>query len=104
MRHDIDDGRMVRLKAYRLNVRKPRLEAQRGELVLRLPAYFGRRAWRVPIGAVGVVDLTSPGLLVQPSDDDVYPGGIVIPAGGDAPHVAARCSHRPRQTSAPAAR
>ncbi|QKG24754.1 SIMPL domain-containing protein [Actinomadura verrucosospora] len=67
----------VRLRTYRL-ARKAYLRGSGGELALRLPAYFGRRLWRVPMAEVNVVDLTSPRTVVQ-KIGDVYAEPVVTP-------------------------
>lgn len=78
MPQGLDDDRLVRLKTYRLAPRKARLDCVGGELVLRLPTYFGRRAWRVPMTEVNVVDLSSPQTVVQRTED-VYAEPVSVP-------------------------
>lgn len=73
-----DDGRLVRLRTYRLAPRKARLECVGDELVLRLPTYFGRRAWRVPIAEVNVVDMTAPQTVVRRTES-VYAEPVSVP-------------------------
>ncbi|MBO2460185.1 hypothetical protein [Actinomadura violacea] len=67
----------VRLRTYRL-ARGAYLRGTGGELALRLPAYFGRRPWRVPMSEVGVVDLTSPRTALQKAGD-VHAEPVVAP-------------------------
>lgn len=48
----------IRLRNYRLNPRKARVDVVGDAAVLALPVYFGRRRWVVKLSDIAVVDLT----------------------------------------------
>lgn len=68
----------IPLSAYRVHVRKARIEIVAGTADLILPGYFGRRRWSVPLSAVGVADLTS-STLTDSAGGEVFRGGVDIP-------------------------
>lgn len=77
MRNTSDPARLIPLKTYRIALRKAHVEIRPGELALQVPSYFGRNVWRLPIGEVSVVDLSSPNATVEGSD--VYAEPLAIP-------------------------
>lgn len=68
----------IRLRNYRFNPRKARIEVEGDAAALVLPAYFGRHPWRVQFADLAVVDLTSP-MLAPDAGEEVFRDGIAIP-------------------------
>lgn len=68
----------IPLRTYRINPRKSRIELSGDVARLVLPGYFGRRTWSVPVGQMGVVDLTSMPVS-DTSEEDVYRDAVRIP-------------------------
>ncbi len=68
----------LRLKTYRLSPRKSTVWVDSNSAALYLPTYFGRRRWAVPLGELGVLDLT-----VEQWDageeDVLFASGLLVP-------------------------
>ncbi|MFI0350198.1 hypothetical protein [Actinomadura sp. 9N407] len=87
MGHSPDPPQLIPLKNLRITRRKAHLEIRPGWLVLRLPWYFGRNLWQVPIGEVHVVDMSSRYATVKRSTD-LHPDPVTVPFLTTASHLA----------------
>ncbi|MFP5308230.1 MAG: hypothetical protein ACLGIR_01460 [Actinomycetes bacterium] len=69
----------VPLRSYRLAPRRSRIELDGATAHLRLPGWFGRRVWSVPIRTAAVIDLTDDADGSVLSDEVVFARRLRIP-------------------------
>lgn len=72
---DVVDPAEITLRSYWFSRRKPAIQFEVDAIELRLPVYFGKQVWSIPIDQVGVIDLVRRDSAVEVVTDE---GGVVF--------------------------